>query len=46
MNVAEEQRIEEIKVALALAFIALAPGLRECVEAAKRKAETKARKQR
>ena len=38
--------IEEIKVELALALRALAPGLRECVEAAKKKAEAKARKAR
>jgi hypothetical protein len=36
--------LEEIKVEVALAFKALAPGLRECIEAAKRKAEAKARK--
>ena len=38
--------IEEIKVELALALRALAPGLRECVDEAKRKAEAKARKRR
>jgi hypothetical protein len=33
--------IEEIKVELALALRAVAPGLRECTEAAKKKAEKK-----
>lgn len=37
--------LEEIKVELALALKALAPGLRECIETAKRKAAAKARKQ-
>ena len=36
--------IEEIKVELALALRAAAPGLRECIEAAKRKAEARAKR--
>ena len=46
MNVTDYEAIEEIKVDLALALRALSPGLRECIEAAKRKAEAKARKRR